>query len=155
VKQAAGRCAGLALALLLWGCAAGPKPGWFFKTAAEAALPGPIAVWGYPETTADLGFACLADRRISFWLPSEAPISGGRPVRFRAGKAVADLTETFVDDGLGSSEFKIQPGSPLALAIAAGAPKLAWRLADGGRGSVTLGPEVRQLFSACAGHSPG
>lgn len=150
-----GRRAGLALALLLWGCTHGPRPGWTFKTAAEAQLPGPSAVWGYPVKTADLGFACQADRRISFWLGSEEPISGGKPVRFRAGRATAALAETFVEDGLGSSSFTFAPGSPLAAAIAAGAPRLAWRLADGGRGSVTLGPEVRQLFRGCAGHSPG
>jgi hypothetical protein len=143
------------LALLLAGCAGRERAGWSFKTATEAGAPGPVAVWGSPETLADLGFACRAGGDMLFWLGSEAPISGGRPVRFTAAGAVADLPETFVEDAVGSSEFLIAAGSSLAAALADGAPRLHWRFADGRRGSVALGPEVRQLFSACAAQSPG
>jgi hypothetical protein len=76
-QKALTRTLGLAAGLLLASCTSGPQAAWLFKTAREAALPGPVAVWGYPETTA-----------------------------------------------------------------------------DGGRGSIALGPAVRQLFSACAAQSP-
>lgn len=153
-QKALTRTLSLAGGLLLASCTSGPQAGWLFKTAREAALPGPIAVWGYPETTADLGFGCRNDDNVAFWLGSEAPLSSGKPVRFYAGTATADLPETFVQDGIGSSAFLIPAGSPLAAAIGSGATRLAWRLADGGRGSIALGPAVRQLFSACAAQSP-
>jgi hypothetical protein len=143
------------LLLLLTGCVSGDRHTWFYKSATEAALPGPIAVWGRPETTADAGFNCTAERRIEFWLGGEEPMTAGTSVWFRAGKARDRLTERFEDDGAGSAVFAIPAASPLLVAISGGAPVLQWRL-DGRRNwfSLPLGEPVRRLLAQCSGTGP-
>ncbi|WP_164156663.1 hypothetical protein [Sandarakinorhabdus rubra] len=109
-----------------------------------------MAVWGNPATMADAAFECRAGGSIVFWLGSEAPLSGGRPMQFWASGATALLDEQFVEDGVGTSEFLIQRGSALHVAIAAGKGRLKWRLPDGQQGAIRLAPAVQQLFAACA-----
>jgi hypothetical protein len=141
------------LALLLAGCAGEQRPGWLFKTAAESALPGPIAIWGPPEAMADAGFGCSQDGQIEFWLVREESLTTGHLVPFAAGRAKDRLAERFEVDGVGRAVFPIPRGSPLLAAIAGGANRLEWRLPGGGRGSLRLGEPVRELLRQCAVHS--
>lgn len=131
---------------LLAGCASRGER-WWPQTATPDDRRGPAGLWGRPETEADAGLSCNG-AVVTAWFAADAPLSPGRAVPISAGTATLALTERFVVDGVGTAQFDIPLASPLADAIAGGAPALRFGWPQGS-GQLPLGRIPQQLVRDC------
>lgn len=146
----------LLLPLLLIGlasCATGNQWAWKPATAIGESATRDMALWGRPETEADMALACGdGELRIVVTGLAEDELENPRPdpVTLRAGRAAFRGAAVIDPDDLyGASVIAIPLGHPLVDAIARGAPRLWFDWADRRRATLRLGRIPARFVGHC------